>query len=231
MTLISVFEFCLNITFRSGNSKYLFGCGLSLVEDMIAFEQTKQIILPYLSWQEIVEHCRRKLSGDYLDGESRMPKAYGLVAGIQDEHTLNVERIFPIKKNVRDTEPYKTYMDKMMEQHAVPSKTSLDKRGWITDPEELKECYDKCDQEKLIVFGTYHMHIVPWENDLIRDTPTYLDTILARNSSLFSFIVSMVDVARPRIRAFYEGSGEKEVPIVIPTAETIDNRQEIKVAR
>ena len=182
---------------------------------MIAFEQTRQIILPYLNWQEIVEHCRRKHAGNYLHGESRLRRAYGLVAGIQDEHTLNVERILPIKKNVRDKEPYKTYMDKMMEQYAVPSKSSLDRRGWITDPEELKECYDKCDQEKLIVIGTYHMHLVPWENDPIRDTPTLLDSILARNSSLFSFIVSMVDVNRPRIRAFYEGSGEKEVPILI----------------
>ena len=182
---------------------------------MIAFEQTKQIILPYLSWQEIVEHCRRKLSGDYLHGESRMPKAYGLVSGIQDEHTLNVKRILPIKKNVRDKEPYKTYIDRIMERYAVPSKTSLGRRGWVTDPEELKEYYDKCDQEKLIVFGTYHMHLTPWEHDPKRDTPTLLDTILAQGSNLFSFIVSMVDVARPSFRAFYEGSKEKEVPILI----------------
>ena len=166
----------------------------------------------------------RKLAGNYLNGESRVRRAYGLVAGIQDEDTINVERILQIKKNVRNTEPYKSYMDKMMEQYAKPSKTSLDRRGWITDPEELKECYDKCDKEKLIVFGTYHMHIVPWENDPIRDTPTHLDSILARNSSLFSFIVSMVDVTRPRIRAFYEGSVEKEVPIVIPPVETLEKR-------
>lgn len=185
---------------------------------MIAFEQITEIILPYLNWQEIVEHCKRKLAGDYLHDESRVRKAYGLVAGIQDEHTLNVERILPIKKNVRDKEPYKTYMDRMMEQYAVPSKTSFGRRGWITDPEELKEHYDKCDQEKLMFFGTYHMHVVPWENDPIRDTPTLLDTILARNSNLFSFIVSMVDVTRPCIRAYYEGSVENEVPVVIPAA-------------
>jgi hypothetical protein len=186
--------------------------------DVIAFEQITEIILPYLNWQEIVEHCKRKLAGNYLHGESRVRRAYGLVAGIQDEHTLKVERILAIKKNVRDKEPYKTYMDRMMERYAVPSKTSLDRRGWITDPAELKEYYEQCDQKKLIVFGTYHMHIVPWENDPIRDTPTLLDTILARNSNLFSFIVSMVDVIRPRIRAFYEGSVEKEVPVVIPAA-------------
>jgi hypothetical protein len=190
---------------------------------MIAFEKIIQIILPYSNWQEIVGHCKRKLAGDYLHGESRVRKAYGLVAGVQDEKALNVQCILPIKKNVRDKEPYKTYMDTMMEQYAVPSKTSLDRRGWITDPEELKEYYDQCDQEKLIVFGTYHMHIVPWEHDPIRDTPTLLDTILARNSNLFSFIVSMVDVTRPRIRAFYEGSVENEVPIHVQESRLAKN--------
>lgn len=190
---------------------------------MIAFEQVTQIILPYPNWQEIIEHCKRKLAANYLHGESRVRKAYGLVVGIQDEHILNVERVLPMKKNVRDKEPYKTYMDRMMEQYAVPSKTSLDRRGWVTDPEELKEYYDKCDQERLIVFGTYHMHIVPWEDDPIRDTPTLLDSILARNSNLFSFIVSMVDVTRPRIRAFYEGSAENEVPIHIQESRLGEN--------
>jgi hypothetical protein len=182
---------------------------------MIAFEQTGQIILPYPNWQEILEHCKRKLAGNYLQGESMSPRAYGLVTGIRNEHTLNIERIFPLKKNIRDREPYKTYMDNRMKQYAVPSKTPLSKRGWITDPEELKGCYDRCDQEKLIVFGTYHMHVVPWEHDPMRDTPTLLDTVFARNSNLFSFIVSMVDVTRPKIRAFHEGRREKETPIVI----------------
>lgn len=85
----------------------------------------------------------------------------------------------------------------------------------MTDPKELKELCDRCDREKLIVFGTYHTHLVPWEHDPTRDTPTFLDTILARNSNLFSFIVSMVDIDCPRIRAFYEGSKEKEVSILI----------------
>ena len=182
---------------------------------MIPLEQAQKIICPESKWQEILEHCKRKLAGDYLHGESRMPRAYGLVAGIQHGPALEVERILPIKKNVRDQEPYETYMDKIMRQYAVPSQTPLSKRGWMTDPEELKGFYDRCDQEKLIVFGTYHMHVVPWEHDPMRDTPTLLDTVLARNSNLFSFIVAMVDVTRPKIRAFHEGRREKEIPIVI----------------
>jgi proteasome lid subunit RPN8/RPN11 len=159
----------------------------------------------------------RKLEGNYLEGESRGTKAYGLVAGIQNEDILTVERIFPAMKNVRDKEPYQSYIDKIMEQYAVPSKTPLLKRGWVTDPEELQGFYDQCDHEKLIVFGTYHMHVVPWENDPVRDTPTTLDNVLARNTNLFSFIVSMVDTACPSIRAFYEALEEKEVRVFIPS--------------
>lgn len=186
---------------------------------MISLEQAQKMICPESKWQEILDHCKRKLAGDYLQGESRMPRAYGLVAGIQHGPVLEVERILAIKKNVRDQEPYKTYMDKIMKQHAVPSKTPFSKRGWMTDPTELKACYEQCDQEGLVVFGTYHMHVVPWENDPLRDKPTQLDRILARNSQLFSFIVSMVDMARPRIRAFYEALEAREVPILIEERE------------
>ena len=182
---------------------------------MIELEQINQIILPDSNWQEIQEHCKRKFVGNYLPGESMVRRAYGLIAGIQDEYILKVKRILTLKKNLRGEKPYKTYMDDIMEQHAVPSKAPLSKRGWISDPMELKECYDICDKDKLIVFGTYHMHVVPWEHDPKRDTPTRLDTILARNSNLFSFIVSMVDVTCPEIRTFYEGLREKEVPIFI----------------
>jgi len=106
-------------------------------------------------------------------------------------------------------------MDTMMTQHAVASTTPLSRRGWITDPQELMECYDLCDRESLQIFGTYHMHIVPWEGDAIRDTPTLLDTVLAKESNLYSFIISMVDIEHPFMRAFYEGINDKETPLVI----------------
>jgi proteasome lid subunit RPN8/RPN11 len=183
--------------------------------DMISLEEAQRIDCPESKWQEILEHCKRKLAGHYLSGESRMPRAYGLVAGVQHGPALEVERILPIKKNVRDHEPYKPYMDRVMEQYAVPSKTPFSQRGWMTDPTELKACYEECDQEGLMVFGTYHMHVIPWKHDPLRDTPTQLDRVLARNSQLFTFIVSMVNVALPRIRAFYEALEAREVPILI----------------
>jgi hypothetical protein len=187
---------------------------------LISLAQIESIILPDSNWQEIVEHGKRKLAGDYLPGESKGKRAYGIIAGSQNEKQLEVARVLSGKKNVRSEEPYKTYMDRIMAQHAVPSKTPLSKRGWVIDPLELKECYDLCDRENLIVLGTYHMHIVPWEGDPLRDTPTHLDAVLARNSCLFQFIISIVDISNPIIRAFYEGLREKETPIFIQSGNT-----------
>jgi hypothetical protein len=190
---------------------------------MSIFEEITCINLPEHNWQHILDHCNRKLSGDFLEGESKFRRAYGLVAGMRNRDTLGVRRILPLMRNVRDKEPFKGFMDGIMEQYAIPSKTPMSQRGWITDPEELKEHSDTCDREGLLVFGTYHVHVVPWEHDPLRETPTHLDTVLGQNSSLFSFIVSMVDVRRPRIRAFYEGMKEKEIPVLIREGELTES--------
>jgi len=181
----------------------------------MSFEQISQIIIPHLKWQEILDHCNRKLSKNYLPDETEYPRAYGLIAGTQDGSELRVRCIQPVKRNVRRIEPYKTFMDKILTEHAVPSKTPLSERAWITDPAELKECYDYCDKNNYIIIGTYHSHIVSWKHDPMRDTPTHLDTLLAENSNIFQFIISLVDINRPLIRAFYEGHKDKETPINI----------------
>ena len=174
-----------------------------------------QILLPREKWEEIISHCKRKLAGEFLPGESRVKRAYGILAGAQEGRDLKVKLVLPVKKNARNQEPLKTYMDTVMTEHAVPSTTPLSQRGWITDPEELMECFNLCDHENLQIFGTYHMHIVPWEGDPIRDTPTLLDTVLARDSNLFSFIISMVDIEKPSMKAFFEGVIDNETPLVI----------------
>ena len=175
-----------------------------------------KIILPRQLWQEILDHCQRKLAGDFLPGESPVKRAYGILAGQKEENTFEICKVLPVKKNARNQEPLKTYMDQTLAQHAVPSTTPLSDRGWITDPAELMACYQQCDDENLVILGTYHMHIVPWKGDPLRDTPTRLDTVLARESNLYTFIISMVDVNAPHIRAFFEGDPNLETPIDIP---------------
>jgi len=182
---------------------------------LIVLEQIERIILPEAQWQELLSHCKRKLAGDYLAGETQYPRAYGMIAGRQEGPELQVNLILPVKKNARRLEPFKSYMDKILTEHAIPSTTPLSERAWITDPLELKECYDRCDNEDMIIVGTYHSHIVAWKHDAKRDTPTKLDTILAASSNFYQFIISMVDIDRPIIRAFFEGEKSKETPVII----------------
>ncbi|MFP7755183.1 hypothetical protein ACLG6S_11125 [Thermodesulfobacteriota bacterium B35] len=174
-----------------------------------------RIDLPDHLWQEIIGHCRRKLAGDFLPGETPVRRAYGILAGDLEGEVMTVRLVLPVKKNARGVEPFKTYMDTVMAEHAVQSTTPMDRRGWITDPEELMACFRRIDEQGFTAFGTYHMHIVAWAGDPTRDTPTRLDTVLARNSNLVSFIISMVDREHPTMRAFYEGRPELEIPISI----------------
>ncbi len=180
---------------------------------MTGLHDAVSITVPWTEWQEIISHCRRKLAGDFLPGETRVRRAYGMLAGTVEGDTAVVRMVIPFKKNARGKEPLKSYMDNIMARYAVPSTTPMDQRGWITDPEELRECYESCDSGNMTVFGTYHMHIVPWDHDPVRDTPTRLDMVLAENSGLFSFIISLVDPDNPVMRAFMEGNIKREVRV------------------
>ena len=182
---------------------------------MTDHRQYSEIILPEIHWQAIVEHCRRKLAEQYLPDEVRERKAYGLIAGRLDGNTLRIARCIPLLKNARFQEPFRRYMDRAMGEHAYPSETATAQRGWVADPEELVEIMKECRRDGLEISGSYHMHRVAWKHDPLRDTPTEVDTVLADGSGSFIFIVSMVDPARPTIRAFYEGEKNLETPIKI----------------
>jgi hypothetical protein len=170
------------------------------------------IDFPETHWQIILEHCHRALEA-FRDGKADEGKAFGLVFGTVFDQVITVKNCFPLQRNVRSQSPYKEYMDKIMDEHAIPSVTPLDQRGWVADPAELfariKE--SRCNRQVLI--GTYHMHRVGWEHDSLRDTPTTLDAVLAKESGLLMFIISMVEPQRPIIRAFYEGIIEQEVEV------------------
>ena len=173
-----------------------------------------RILFPKDCLQTVFEHCRRKLSENYIRGESREPKGFGLIAGSRQDLTFTVEKCLPLLKNVRRRDQYKEYMDQVMIQYGVESETSFSKRGWIADPEELLEKIKQIQQGNLLLLGAYHMHRVAWPDDPLRDTPTTLDTVLAADSRMLLFIVSMVTPEQPIIRAFYEGRPDREIPII-----------------
>ena len=150
-----------------------------------------------------------------LEGETHERKAFGLVGGRKSGSDFLAEKCFPLIKNVRNLEPYANFMDQAMQDHAIPSETPFAKRGWIAEPEELLGKIRQFQQEDQCLLGAYHMHRVAWPDDPLRDRPTTLDTVLAAESGIFIYIVSMVDPTRPLIRAFYEADPAKEIPVLI----------------
>jgi hypothetical protein len=175
----------------------------------------RRLILPSSCRQTMLDHCQRKLAGEYLPGEEMNLKAFGLLAGKKTKGQVTISSCLPLLKNARAIEPHRQFMNKMMSEHAIPSETPLDKRGWVADPDEMAEALTAFSKEGLSLVGSYHMHRVAWEDDQIRDTPTTLDTILGQGSRLIMFIISMVDPDKPLIRAFAEGSNDEEIPIDI----------------
>lgn len=172
------------------------------------------IVLPEPILEELISTCRRKLSGDYLPGETQDKKAFGLIAGTQAGNILTIKAVMPLLKNARGIKSQKPYMDEIMAKHAIPSETPLDQRGWVADPDELQSVLAEFRQKNYQLAGSYHIHRVAWDHDLERDTPTKLDTVLGKGSRMFMFIVSMVNPETPIIRAFFEGDINLEVPII-----------------
>lgn len=179
---------------------------------MFTYTPELNIDLSDTSRRIILEHCHLALDA-FNKGESEAGKAFGLVCGTVSGGIITVANCFPLERNVRSMQPYKEYMDKAMSEHAVPSVTPLDRRGWVADPVELFSRIKECRAQGQILLGSYHMHRVGWEHDSKRDTPTKLDAILAEESGHVIFIISMVDPDQPVIRAFYEGIKDQEIPI------------------
>lgn len=175
--------------------------------------QPERIELAGHCFAAMLGHCRRKLIGEYQPDEDRNRKAFGLLAGRRAPGTILVSRCFPLLRNARQNEEHRSFMDRMMDEHAIPSETPFADRGWVAAPDELTAVLRRCRELDLLLIGSYHMHRVPWPDDPLRDTPTSLDTILGRNSRLVMFIMAMVDPANPTLRAFAEGDPAREIPI------------------
>lgn len=185
--------------------------------------RVEEIYLPRHLYEQLVGHARRKLDGRYEPGEEQAPKAYGLVGGrllSGGGGTIGIEvsHVFPLLRNLRDSERYKPYVDQLMEEVAIRSETPMDRRGWVTDPREVAQIEAELDRCDAVLLGGYHMHRLAWAHDPLRDTCTELDTCLAEGSGMWMLILSMVDPERPVLRAFFEGDNDREVPIRLGVA-------------
>lgn len=185
-----------------------------MTDAIVGLEDVREILFPPHAYERLLQHGRRKLRADYLPGEETERKAYGLLGGRLSGTRIEVTRVFPLQRNLRYMQRYRGFVDAMMESYAVSSETPFDRRGWIADPREVMEAEQDCQAHGALVFGTYHMHRVPWDDDPFRDTCTELDTRLAEDSGLWMLILSMVDPERPILRAFFEGRNQHEAATV-----------------
>ncbi len=180
---------------------------------MIHFNPGHLIIMPTDIRQMIFDHCQRKLDENYLTGEEQERKAFGILAGKNSAEASTITNFFPLLKNARYQDPYNSFMNKLMHEHATPSETPFHKRGWIADPKEYLSIIKQCRLNKIEILGSYHMHRVGWEHDPLRDKTTKVDQILGSESRSFIFIISMVNPSQPIFRAFYEGEASQEATI------------------
>lgn len=183
---------------------------------------TTTIILPLPYYCSVASHVVRKLTGHYIEGETPEPKAFGMLAGTLRPGGFTVTAVFPLLVNMRQDDRYREQMDEVVTEHAIPSQTPNEQRGWIANPAELRKIEDLCDANGWIPFGNYHTHRVPWPHDPRRDTCTHLDRRLSADSGQWTFIVSAVNLHRLSIRAFFEADNECEA-ILVPELSTANS--------
>lgn len=172
------------------------------------------IVLPAPHYCSVASHVVRKLTGHYIEGETPERKAFGILAGTLRPGGFTVTAVIPLLVNMRQDDRYREPMDEVVMEHAIPSQTPNQQRGWIANPAELRAIEDLCDAHGWIPFGNYHTHRVPWPHDPRRDSCTQLDRWLSAGSGQWTFIVSAVDLHRLSIRAFYEADNNREATVV-----------------
>lgn len=178
-----------------------------------ALDRLEEIWFPKHLYWRLVGHARRKLAGQYLPGEERERKAYGLVGAHLHGAVAEVDHVVPLLCNRRSDPEIRPYVDDLMDEVAVASETPLDRRGWVTDPREVLRAEREFDAAGSVLLGGYHMHRVAWVGDPLRDTCTELDTRLAEGSGLWMFILSLVDPDRPVLRTYFEGRNDQEAAV------------------
>lgn len=171
------------------------------------------VIFPSPLYGLMISHAIRKISRHFLPDETPEAKAFGLLAGRRSSHEVEVCSVIPLMKNMRRDPRRSAEMDATVDRFAIPSDTPNESRGWIANDREVLAAEDFCDRHGWVVFGNYHTHRVAWPGDPDRDSCTELDRVLAQGTDAYVFIVSVVDLDRPLVRAYLEADNAAEATI------------------
>lgn len=181
---------------------------------MLDLSRIRRIVLAREDREALLAHARRKLRGEFLEDETPLPQAFGLIAARVDGDGAASAGVHPLRRNARHDPRLRALVEGTIDELAVPSVTPNARRGWLADPRELFDIHRECERRGTLPIASYHVHRVAWEHDPLRDTPTALDHELARDQGLWVVIVSLVEPERPRMRAFWEGDPAAECELV-----------------
>ena len=128
-------------------------------------------------------------------------KAFGLVGGIDPYHPRS---LYPCSTNLRNTPEWKPIFESFGEFYRDPD------LGFVISSPEVKSVLDMMDSRGESFVGVFHSH------RFLRAEPTEIDIALSTDSSLLSFIVSVVNPSDPEIGVFRLGNGGyQNIPVVI----------------
>jgi proteasome lid subunit RPN8/RPN11 len=160
---------------------------------------------PRLSMQSNSAEPEIFLSGEKSDDlikiclDALPHKAYGLVGGSDIYHPKN---FYPCSTNLRNTAEWKRIFESFGEFYHNPD------LGFVVAPVEVQQVMRTMEQRKESLVGVFHSHrYLPAE-------PSDADISLSSDSSVFCYIVSVVNPSNPELAIFrIDSNGHQKIPI------------------
>jgi len=165
---------------------------------LIIKKSNKKIYMEKFLYDELINICKEKLNKKYP--KNKNPKSFGAIIGKKFQDKILIKEIVPLEHDLRQKEPYKSYMEKMISIYSKPCPyCKPEDRGWVADIEEVKKIEQTSLQRGLEIIAFYHMHRCPLPIDM--SELHMLDAMLA-NPKYLSAIVDMTKQI-PVIRFFH----------------------------
>jgi proteasome lid subunit RPN8/RPN11 len=146
----------------------------------------------------ISEHLIQELVRICLDALPH--KAFGLVGG---DDVYHPKSLYPCHTNLRDTPEWKSIFESYGDFYKDPD------LGFVISPPEVTTVLDTIDSRGESFIGVFHSH------RFLNANPSEIDIALSADSSLFSYIVSVVNPSAPEIGIYRLNGGScQNIPVV-----------------
>lgn len=173
-----------------------------------------KIYIDKKDYNKIINHCVRKLNGDFYNDETKEKQAFGAIVGKNNCDSFIITKVICLKKNYRYEQETSKKMNSYIEKYAIPGGFDISERAWAIDPIELNSILLSLSAGEDFL-GTYHMHSdISWKGDYPKYLPTNLDRKLNINSGLIN-LIAYIGKDTKKIRAFYESDINDEYEFII----------------